>query len=140
MKKVAVGMGSAVVGVLVVMLLAGCVADRASKRQAEMDSLQKEFSWWPTDAKPSPMKDVDRGGYWWWPNEPGSMEPWGNRGYCYVAKIIFDYKAEELPPAKPQEMRPSLLIKKIIKNEFSDSFRNLSFRERKNAFHYKIRS
>ncbi|MDD5156415.1 MAG: OmpA family protein, partial [Candidatus Omnitrophica bacterium] len=38
------------------------------------------------------------------------------RGYCYVRKIIFDYKEDELPPAKPEEPRPSLLIKKIIKN------------------------
>jgi len=42
--------------------------------------------------------------------------PWGNRGYVYVYKIIFDYKQEELPPPKPKELRPSLLIKKIIKN------------------------
>ncbi len=34
----------------------------------------------------------------------------------YLYKIIFDYKEEELPPPQPQEMRPSLLIKKIIKN------------------------
>jgi len=82
----------------------------------ETEELQKEFSWWPTDAKPAPVPDVDRGGYWWWPDVPGQARPWGNRGYVYVNKIIFDYKEEELPPAKPQEMRPSLLIKKIIKN------------------------
>ncbi|MDD5668575.1 MAG: OmpA family protein, partial [Candidatus Omnitrophica bacterium] len=40
----------------------------------------------------------------------------GNRGYCYLYKIIFDYKSEELPPPQPKELRPSLLIKKIIKN------------------------
>jgi outer membrane protein OmpA-like peptidoglycan-associated protein len=50
------------------------------------------------------------------PSEPGSSTPWGNRGYVYVYKVIFDYKSEELPPPKPQELRPSLLIKKIIKN------------------------
>jgi len=100
-----------------VSLLAGCVSERASRRQAEMDELQREFSWWPTDAKPAPVKDPERGGYWWWPQEPGSVMPlWGNRGYCYVYKIIFDYKSEELPAPKPHEMRPSLLIKKIIKN------------------------
>jgi hypothetical protein len=33
-----------------------------------------------------------------------------------VRKIIFDYKEEELPPPKPAEPRPALLIKKIIKN------------------------
>jgi len=90
--------------------------NKEERRKKELDELQKEFSWWPTDAKPSPVKDDERGGYWWWPNQPGKIMPWGNRGYVYVYKIIFDYKTEELPPPKPKELRPSLLIKKIIKN------------------------
>lgn len=77
---------------------------------------ERKFSWWPTDAQPAPVKDTT-GGWWWWPKEPGKVGPlWGNRGYCYVNKIIFDYKADELPEPKPQEMRASLLIKKINKN------------------------
>ena len=91
-------------------------SDREERRKKELDELQKKFSWWPTDAKPGPVKDTERGGYWWWPNQPGKVMPWGNRGYVYIYKIIFDYKAEELPPPKPKELRPSLLIKKIIKN------------------------
>ncbi len=90
--------------------------DREANRETEMQELQKQFQWWPTDAKPAPIKDAEMGGYWWMPSEPGSSTPWGNRGYIYVYKIIFDYKSEELPPPKPQELRPSLLIKKIIKN------------------------
>jgi len=86
------------------------------RRERELKELQRRFEWWPTDAKPGPVKDPERGGYWWWPTEPGKIRPWGNRGYVYVYKIIFDYKEEELPPPKPQELRPSLLIKKIIKN------------------------
>ncbi|MDI6758388.1 MAG: OmpA family protein [Candidatus Omnitrophota bacterium] len=86
------------------------------RREKELKELQKRFEWWPTDAKPGPIKDPERGGYWWWPTEPGKIKPWGNRGYVYVYKIIFDYKEEELPPPKPKELRPSLLIKKIIKN------------------------
>jgi outer membrane protein OmpA-like peptidoglycan-associated protein len=98
-------------------LFSGCASDREVKRKAELDALQKQFSWWPTDAKPAPVKDETRQGYWWWPKEPGSVkEGWGNRGYCYMYKVIFDYKEEELPPPQPKEMRPSLLIKKIIKN------------------------
>lgn len=89
---------------------------REEKRKQELDELQKRFQWWPTDARPGPVKDPERLGYWWWPTEPGKTRPWGNRGYVYVYKIIFDYKEEELPPPKPQELRPSLLIKKIIKN------------------------
>ena len=95
----------------------GCAFERENRRIAEKDEVQKAFSWWPTDAKPEPVKDTQRGGYWWWPKEAGKVGPlWGNRGYCYVDKVIFDYKEEELPPPKPKELRPSLLIKKIIKN------------------------
>lgn len=96
--------------------LGGCAFGRSSRKAQEIDNLQKRFEWWPTDAKPAPVKAED-GGYWWWPRAPGEKGPlWGNRGYCYVYKIIYDYKEEELPPAKLQELRPSLLIKKIIKN------------------------
>ena len=89
---------------------------KEERRKKEQEELQKQFEWWPTDAKPGPVKDSERGGYWWWPNQPGKVMPWGNRGYVYVYKIIYDYKEEELPKAKPAELRPSLLIKKIIKN------------------------
>jgi len=92
-------------------------SDREERRKKELDDLQKKFVWWPTDATPAPVKDPERGGYWWWPTQPGKIGPlWGNRGYVYVYKIIFDYKAEELPPPKPQELRPSLLIRNIIRN------------------------
>jgi len=89
---------------------------REEKRKEETESLQRQFEWWPTDATPGPVKDEKKGGYWWWPKTPGEMRPWGNRGYVYVYKIIYDYKEEELPPAAPQELRPSLLIKKTLKN------------------------
>jgi len=91
--------------------------DKEEKRKKELENLQKKFEWWPTDAKPGPVKDPDKGGYWWWPDKPGKVGPlWGNRGWVYVYKIIYDYKAEELPPPKPHEPRPSLLIRKIIRN------------------------
>jgi len=102
--------------ILITLTTSSFASDREEHRKKELDELQKRFSWWPTDAKPGPVKDEERGGYWWWPNQPGKIMPWGNRGYVYVYKIIFDYKAEELPPPKPKELRPSLLIKKIIKN------------------------
>ena len=109
----------AVLAVLVSLSGVSYSQDMPSKdeeKKQEMDQLQKRFEWWPTDAKPAPVKDTQRGGYWWWPDQPGQARPWGNRGYIYVYKIIYDYKAEELPPAKPQELRPSLLVKKILKN------------------------
>lgn len=74
------------------------------------EELAKRFSWWPTDAKPAPVKDEARSGYWWWPDQPGEARPWGNQGFVYVRKIIFDYKSSE------GEMKPSLVIKKVLKN------------------------
>lgn len=113
---------------------------KEEKRKKEKEFLQNKFQWWPSDAKPGMVQDSDRGGYWWWPKEPGEVRPWGNRGYVYVYKIIYDYKAEEeaqvevkqkvespkietiveAPKIEPvvvvPELKPSLLIKKIIKN------------------------
>lgn len=75
------------------------------------DELQaRRFDWWPTDAAPGPVKDAEKTGYWWWPDQPGTVRPWGNQGYIYVRKIIFDYKEAEGP------MKPSLIIKRILKN------------------------
>ena len=84
--------------------------------QGNKKEVPERFSWWPTDSTPGPVKDEERGGYWWWPTTPGKVTPWGNRGYIYVAKIIFDYKGGELSSGNPNKPRPSLLIKKIIKN------------------------
>lgn len=95
-----------------------CVAKTCDNEEV----FQRKFAWWPTDAAPGPVEDRQRGGYWWMPKAPGpkSGDPakdlWGNRGYIYVRKVIFDYQEDELPPAQPQEMRPSLIIRKIIKN------------------------
>ena len=89
---------------------------KEERKKQESQDLQERFKWWPTDATPGPQKDAQMGGYWWWPKTPGEMRPWGNRGYIYVYKIIFDYKADELPPPQPNELRPSLLVKKVIKN------------------------
>lgn len=94
-------------------------ASREEARAKDVQKLQEKFSWWGTsDAQPAPVRDAEKGGYWWMPKAPGPNSPkrWGNGGYIYVYKIIFDYKEEELPAAKPKEMRPSLLVKKIIKN------------------------
>ena len=94
----------------------GASVSKEHRQKQEVQQLQERFKWWPTDATPGPQKDPSMGGYWWWPQTPGNVRPWGNRGYIYVYKIIYDYKAEELPPAKPNELRPSLLIKRILKN------------------------
>lgn len=95
-------------------------ATREARREQGVKDLQQRFSWWPTDAKPAPVKD-ERGGYWWWPEAPGSVtKDWGNRGYIYVLKVIYDYKASDeqnnqSAPVK-DEPKASLLIKKIIRN------------------------
>jgi len=77
---------------------------------AQDELMAQKFAWWPTDSKPAPYKDPERSGYWWWPEIPGEARPWGNQGFVYVRKIIFDYKETAGP------MKPSLVIKRIIKN------------------------
>lgn len=112
------------VSIMAFIFLAGSVfaldeTSREESRAKDMQKLQERFSWWGTsDAQPAPVRDSEKGGYWWMPKHPGPKSPtkWGNGGYIYVYKIIFDYKEEELPAPKAKEMRPSLLIKKIIKN------------------------
>ena len=85
----------------------------------EDEELARKFQWWPTDAQPAPVKDPNRSGYWWWPDQPGvnstTTAPWGNQGYIYVRKIIFDYK-DEVVETPQGPMRPSLVIKRIIRN------------------------
>ena len=93
-------MKSVVTAVCVMMLVLAQCAGLAYAKDEE-----KDFTWWPTDAKPAPVKDEVRSGYWWWPEIPGEARPWGNRGYVYVYKIIYGDKGE-----------PSLLIKKILTN------------------------
>lgn len=101
-------------------------ATRDARREADLKKTSETFSWWPTDAKPAPVKDEQKGGYWWWPAKAGSVvDLWGNRGYVYVYKLIYDYKEKEPAtaaapveptPAPKIETRSSLLIKKIIRN------------------------
>ncbi len=53
---------------------------------------EEKLPWWPTDAQPAPVPDKVKGGYWWWPQKPGTVKDlWGNRGYAYANKIIYDW-------------------------------------------------
>jgi outer membrane protein OmpA-like peptidoglycan-associated protein len=79
-------------------------------KTSDDEKMARKFSWWPSDAKPAPYKDPNRSGFWWWPDQPGEARPWGNQGFIYVRKLIFDYKSSE------GEMKPSLIIKRILKN------------------------
>ncbi|MBN1687912.1 MAG: OmpA family protein [Candidatus Omnitrophica bacterium] len=79
--------------------------EKAQKQETHDRVIAEKFAWWPTDAKPDPVQDSDRGGYWWWPEEPGKEALWGNRGYIYIRKILFDEKG-----------RPFLVLKRIVRN------------------------
>lgn len=97
----------------------GIQGDFPKVQTKEDELLARKFQWWPTDAQPAPVKDQNRSGYWWWPEQPGASASgnslWGNQGWIYVRKIIFDYKSETVQtPEGP--MKPSLVIKRIIRN------------------------
>jgi hypothetical protein len=87
-----------------------------------------KLPWWPTDAQPGPVRDEERGGFWWWPSKPGAVKDlWGNRGYAYVNKIIYDWHGRGTAKNVQVEIsdvgfveaekRPSLLVKRIIKSQ-----------------------
>jgi outer membrane protein OmpA-like peptidoglycan-associated protein len=96
---------------------------------------EDKLPWWPTDAQPAPVRDEEKGGFWWWPSAPGTTkELWGNRGYAYVNKLIYDWHGRGT--AKNVQVRisdvgfvetekkPSLLIKRIVRSQklqFKDS-------------------
>jgi len=92
---------------LYLLTIAFCfVVTMGAGARGDENELAERFGWWPTDATPGPVRDEERGGYWWWPTTPGEIAPlWGNRGYIFVRRVIFDYEAEEV-----------LLIKRISKN------------------------
>ncbi len=92
-------------------IASGCAGLRPSERKTpeqvhqEKKVFAERFKWWPTDAKPAPYEDPVKGGYWWWPDVPGEVRPYGNRGYVFIRKIIFD-----------DQGRPHLLVKRIVRN------------------------
>lgn len=94
-----------------ILSIAGCTGLRPSERKTpevieqEKKAFAERFKWWPTDAKPAPYEDPEKGGYWWWPEVPGEVRPWGNQGFIFIRKIIFD-----------DQGRPHLLIKRIVRN------------------------
>ena len=48
--------------------------------------------WGTSGAKPEPVKDTNRAGYWWWPKIPPSDATedslWGNRGRVYEQLLV----------------------------------------------------
>lgn len=48
--------------------------------------------WGTSGAKPEPVKDTNRAGYWWWPKSPPSDATedslWGNRGRVYAQLLM----------------------------------------------------
>ncbi|NTV29571.1 MAG: hypothetical protein HGA80_05770 [Candidatus Omnitrophica bacterium] len=103
-------------------------------KPAAAPKAEDKLPWWPTDAQPAPVKDKQKGGFWWWPKSPGTVkELWGNRGYAYVNKIIYDWRAGTVRDVQVKffdgetaetEKKPSLLIKQMIRElklQFKDN-------------------
>ncbi len=101
---------------------------REAKPPAVAPAPEDKLPWWPTDAQPGPVKDGAKGGYWWWPSQPGTVKDlWGNRGYAYVNKIIYNWHGGQGGVAKyvhvtvdqvtgvKMDMKPSLIIKRTVR-------------------------
>jgi len=51
---------------LLAIILSFIFTASAKAREGDKGSASR-FTWWPTDSVPAPVKDRERGGYWWWP-------------------------------------------------------------------------
>jgi OOP family OmpA-OmpF porin len=74
------------VAVIAVLLLVVC--NTAMAGWYNPPRVWDDLSWWGNSgAKPDPVKDETRAGYWWYPTQPasnaGDAELWGNRGKIF---------------------------------------------------------
>ena len=116
-------------------LLAAFFMVMAPVHAEEAAQPEDKLPWWPTAAQPGPVKDEARGGFWWWPSAPGDVKGlWGNRGYAYVNKIIYDWHGSGTVKNVQvrisdvgyveTEQKPSLMVKRIIRSpkvQFKDN-------------------
>ena len=80
-----------------------------------------DLSWWgQSGAKPAPVKDAVRSGYWWWPTEAKSnandSELWGNRGVVYANYTEPKAAAAVVPAPPPPAPAPKVVREKPIFN------------------------
>ncbi|MBI5092796.1 MAG: OmpA family protein [Candidatus Hydrogenedentes bacterium] len=88
--------------------------EKALYTQTSGGKIWHDLSWWGlSGAKPLPVKDATRSGYWWWPKEPVSnandSELWGNRGKVFHnvyappadKKVAAAQPPAATPPATP---------------------------------------
>ena len=88
---------------------------KALYTQTSGGKVWSDLSWWGNSgAKPAPVKDATRSGYWWWPKEAASnandSELWGNRGVVYSQykeKVAEKPKPVTPPPAETKPATPS---------------------------------
>jgi outer membrane protein OmpA-like peptidoglycan-associated protein len=110
----------------------------AASKKASAPKEEDNLPWWPTDAQPAPVKDTQKGGFWWWPEKPGTVKDlWGNRGYAYVNKIIYDWnggggggverdvqvRINDIGFPETED-KPSLLVKRTVRSlklQFKDN-------------------
>lgn len=103
-------------------LLAGCARTSLST----VETSGKDFGWWgKSGAQPSPVKDVSRGGKWWWPKTPPKGKEdtaWGNRGYVYLKTPLDKPVTKKEKPAGKKGS--STLIQSREELEFQEVFFN----------------
>jgi len=106
------------VGVLVLIVLNGCVSPKSRPDTDATDS-----AWSPALDGPMPVRDSDRGGYWWQPSldDPDAM---GNRGVLFSRgparqreEPLPDIHVDEIPPLAPVVGHPVRVIERIVLND-----------------------
>ncbi len=102
----------------VVALLSGCVTTTS-------DYTGAGYEWYgKSGVTPAPVEDVERGGEWWWPENPGTWtkaSEWGNRGVVYVAKPapkpVVVPVVKEVPKPVIQEKVVTKIVEKPVVQE-----------------------
>ena len=106
------------VGVLVLIVLNGCVTPKSRPETDEPDS-----GWSPALDGPMPVRDSGRGGYWWQPSldDPDAV---GNRGVLFSRgparrrdEPLSDLHLDEIPPLAPVVGHPVRVIERIVPSD-----------------------
>lgn len=104
------------VAIIAVLLLAVCTT--ATAGWYNPPRVWDDLSWWGNSgAKPDPVKDETRTGYWWYPTQPasnaGDAELWGNQG-----KIFHTWTppAPPVPTPTPTAAPPPVTREPVILN------------------------
>jgi OmpA-OmpF porin, OOP family len=108
------------VAIFAVLLLAVCLTAQAGWYNPPR--VWGDLSWWGNSgARPDPVRDATRAGYWWYPTQPasnvGDAELWGNRGkifHTWVPAVVAPPPPVQPPPVTPEIDQERILLDNVL--------------------------